>query len=129
MKAEDEFKRLLLGLEEETHPLIEVIGKLGVHVLGEDGLPRPLKTVEDMVKISVPETVGLDFVDGKRISTVMLPVNHSFKEGKQVFWETMIFDGEESSYQTRCEGGVEDAVAMHKRAIEYVLAGCPEEVE
>lgn len=109
--------------------VIEVIGKLGIHVLGEDGLPRPLRTVADMEKISVPEVVGLDFVDGKRISTVMLPINHSFKKGKEVFWETMIFEGDEAiDYQTRCEGGREDAIAMHKRAIEYVLAGCPEEV-
>ena len=52
-----------------------------------------------------------------RISTIFLALDHSFFDGPAMLFETMIFDGGDDSYQTRCETW-DEAEAMHKRAVE-----------
>lgn len=50
------------------------------------------------------------------ISTVFLGINHQFSNGKPLFFETMVFNGEHDGYQTRCSTW-EEAEAQHKVAI------------
>lgn len=65
-------------------------------------------------------------VDGIRISTVFLGLDHSFGVGPAILWETMCFcegptDGHPlDQTMMRCSGSREQAEAMHKRMVEKV---------
>ena len=62
--------------------------------------------------------VGDDTVEGIRISTVFLGIDHSFG-GVPILFETMIFGGVHDDYQERYCTWIE-ALAGHKRAVELV---------
>ena len=62
--------------------------------------------------------VQQDDFDDVRVSTVFLGMDHSFGEREPVLWETMILGGEHDDYQDRCSGTWDDALAMHKKALE-----------
>lgn len=68
--------------------------------------------------------VAYDEFGGVRVSTVFLPIDHSFRsEGPPVVFETMIFgDDKNLDYQTRCSTWGE-AVKMHERAVRLVTEG------
>ncbi len=74
--------------------------------------------------------VGWDEVDGYEVSTVFLGLDHGYGNGftgLPLLFETMIFgQGDGDGYQTRCSTW-DEAVQMHKDAIEWVKAGCKEE--
>lgn len=55
-----------------------------------------------------------------QISTVFLGVDHNFREGVPVLWETMVFGGKLDQEQDRCSGSREQAEAMHARMISKV---------
>ncbi len=57
-------------------------------------------------------------VNGKRVSTVFLGIDHSFGAGPPLLFETMIFgkDGDDE-YQDRCSTW-EEAEVMHAKACE-----------
>ena len=59
--------------------------------------------------------VGDDEVDGHRVSTVFLGINHAFTPGPPILFETMIFPESElvGRYSTW-----DDAEAGHRRAVE-----------
>ena len=70
--------------------------------------------------------VGFDEINGYEVSTVFLGLHHGYDFPPLVF-ETMVFgSGEAENYQTRCSTW-DEAVQMHKDAIEWVKAGCKEE--
>lgn len=77
--------------------------------------------------------VAHDTIDGVRISTVFLALDHSWihppDPKRAIFWETMIFvdnpalDGVEWDHDTdRCGGSREQALAQHRDALEQVKA-------
>ena len=67
--------------------------------------------------------VAVTMVDGIRVSTVFLGLDHNWGDGTPVLFETMIFGGEhDQDYQERC-GTWAQAEAMHKKAIKVAKAG------
>ena len=69
--------------------------------------------------------VGDETIDGIRISTVFLGLDHNFSdEGPAVLWESMLFckEGNHPLHNDclRCSGSREQAEAMHKRMVEKV---------
>ncbi len=67
-------------------------------------------------------------VDGYEISTVFLGLDHGHGFTKNpLLFETMIFgEGKGDQYQTRCSTW-EQALQMHKTAIEWIKNGCPDD--
>ena len=63
--------------------------------------------------------VAQDVIDGVKISTVFLGMDHSFGSGPPLLWETMIFGGEHNEYQERYSTFAE-AVAGHALALSMV---------
>ncbi len=67
--------------------------------------------------------VAVTMVDGIRVSTVFLGLDHGWCDGPPVLFETMIFGGEhDQDYQERCCTWAE-AEAMHKKAVKAAKAG------
>jgi len=66
--------------------------------------------------------VAQTMVDGIRVSTVFLGLNHGWGDGPPVLFETMIFGGEHDEYQERCCTWAE-AEEMHKVAVDVAKAG------
>jgi hypothetical protein len=70
--------------------------------------------------------VALEEVNGIRISTVFLGIDHGWGGGPPVLWETMCFadgptDGHHMDQETdRCSGSREQALAMHQRMVDKV---------
>jgi hypothetical protein len=64
-------------------------------------------------------TVARDDIDGVRVSTVFLGLDHSFNGGPPLLFETMIFGGPHDQWQERCSTW-EEAEEMHKRAVAIV---------
>jgi len=60
------------------------------------------------------EEIGKSYV-----STVFLGLDHGYKQGIPVLYETMIFGGKHDQYQERYTS-LEDAVKGHKVAVELV---------
>lgn len=70
--------------------------------------------------------VGWDEVNGYEVSTVFLGLDHGFT-GRPLLFETMIFGkGDEDGYQIRCSTW-DEAVEMHKEAIDWIKNGCKDE--
>lgn len=57
--------------------------------------------------------VALDEINGCRVSTVFLGLDHSFGGKEPVLWETMILGGEHDMEQQRYTS-VQDALAGHR---------------
>lgn len=63
--------------------------------------------------------VGYDEIGCVRISTVFLGLDHNhLGVGDPLLFETMIFDGGEDSYQTRCTTW-DEAKEMHRVAVQH----------
>lgn len=65
--------------------------------------------------------VASDTIDGVRISTVFLALDHSFGEGPPMLFETMVFGGPLDEEQDRCTTW-EEAEAMHTAMVARVRA-------
>jgi len=74
-------------------------------------------------------TVGSSIINGAKISTVFLGIDHSFDGGPPILWETMIFGGDHNQYQDRCSGNWEQAEAMHMKAVGMVIASDMEKMK
>jgi hypothetical protein len=60
-------------------------------------------------------------IEGVRVSTVFLGIDHSFNNSrKPILFETMIFGGEHDGYQDRCSTW-DEAVVNHEKAIEMLF--------
>jgi hypothetical protein len=65
--------------------------------------------------------VAFTNLDGVRVSTVFLGLDHNFMEGgPPLLFETMIFEGPHDQYQTRCSTWAQ-AVIMHQRAVSKAM--------
>lgn len=60
--------------------------------------------------------VAKDEIGPRTVSTVFLALDHSFRGGRPLLFETMIFGPEDDEYQERCSTWAE-AEAMHARAV------------
>lgn len=65
--------------------------------------------------------VAHDTIDGVRISTIFLGIDHSFGDGKPLLFETMVFGGELDQEQDRCSTW-DQAEAMHRIMVDRVKA-------
>lgn len=68
--------------------------------------------------------IALDEIDGHRISTVYLGINHAWGDGPPLIFETMIFGGafEDSQWRYSTEA---EALAGHAAAVKMVRErGC-----
>ena len=63
--------------------------------------------------------VAADVVNGVRISTVFLGLDHAFGGAKPLLFETMIFGGKHDRYQDLCSTW-DEAIAMHAKAVKLV---------
>lgn len=94
------------------------------YLLDENKEPYPV-TIEEAIKLyEHPELkqTAYDEIDGVRISTVFLGMDHSWsnKPGHEpVLWETMIFGGEYDQYQERYTSH-HDALEGHQKALQLV---------
>jgi len=72
-------------------------------------------------------------VNGKRVSTVWIGINHNFLgNGKPLIFETMIFDNDNNScYEIYCDrySTWDEALAGHEKAVQWVLDGCNKEIK
>lgn len=80
-----------------------MIRPLGHYILDEEGKPV---LVEDILEWAqwfehADRTIAYDELEGGRISTVFLSVDHGFFGSHPILWETMIFGGEHDGYQRR----------------------------
>jgi len=66
--------------------------------------------------------VAVDEVNGARVSTVFLGVDHSWGYGPKLWFETMIFGGEHDGFQDRYTTW-DEAEAGHKRVVEALKKG------
>ena len=63
--------------------------------------------------------VQQDEINGIKVSTVFLGLDHSFGDGKPLLFETMIFGGEHDGYQDRYSTW-DEAEEGHKQALKLV---------
>jgi hypothetical protein len=71
--------------------------------------------------------VNDEMVDGKRVSTVWLGLNHAIDEkATPLIFETLVFEGKDEIYCERYSIW-EEAEEGHKRAVEWVKNGCKED--
>ena len=94
------------------------------YLLDENKEPYPATLNQYMIlfdNIDMKVT-AYDEIDGVRISTVFLGMDHSFSHEPghiPVLWETMIFGGEHDDYQKRYTSH-HDALEWHQRALELI---------
>lgn len=81
----------------------------------------PMTGDEFATAFSGDRKVGLDIIDGVRVSTVFLALDHGYGDEPPLLFETMIFGGEHDDYQERYSTW-EEAEAGHKRAVKMVGA-------
>lgn len=69
-----------------------------------------------------------EIIDGKRISTIWMGLNHSEIGGPLIF-ETMVFDKEKGDRDIYCDrySTWKEAEEGHKKAVQWVKDGCKEE--
>ncbi len=91
---------------------------MGLYILDDQHRPQPVD--DDDVTMwgqwlhhHDNKRVAWDEVDGKRISTVFLGIDHNyFGDGPPVLFETMVFGGKHDEEQWRCCTW-DEAVAQH----------------
>ncbi len=109
------------------------------YILNDKGEPVPCQDLTEWAKW-IGSTKGFakrfvkdETIDGIRVSTIFLGMDHRFAEGDPILWETMLFaeaDGHYlHQYQDRCGGTREQAEAMHEKAKQKILDYMKEEVK
>ncbi len=71
--------------------------------------------------------VSDDEIDGKRISTVWLGLDHQWGNGAPILFETMVFDPVGKEIYCDRYSTWDESVEGHKKAIEWVKNGCKDE--
>lgn len=94
----------------------------GADAYDKDGSPLTLGEFVEKRKGDY-HRVGLDEIDGIRVSTVWLGIDHNFiHKGPPIIFETMVFGGEQDCWQTRyCT--LADAEAGHAKVVATILRG------
>lgn len=80
---------------------------------------------EDM-SMTNTKHVAEDIIDGKHVSTVWLGLNHNYFGGPPLVFETMVFDEPKGGHDIYCDRYTtwDEALEGHKKAVEWVKAGC-----
>lgn len=95
------------------------------YYLNEDKTYRPAELMEWAEQFEHMERhVADDNLNGKRVSTVWLGLDHNYSGGKPLLLETMVFD--EEGYEIYCERYTtwQEAEDGHEKAIQWVIGGC-----
>jgi len=96
------------------------------YVLGPDGKTPVPATLEQWAQLfgdTSRRRVAHDTIGGVWISTVFLGLDHNhWGKGPPILFETMIFDGMDETYQTRCSTW-DEAMTMHRRAAALARKG------
>lgn len=85
--------------------------------------------IEDMSKIKGGKHVANEVINGKRISTVWLGLDHQWMDGgKPLIFETMVFnDGGFSELYMDRYSTWQEAEEGHAKAVKWVKDGCKDE--
>jgi len=98
---------------------------LAIYVLDDAGNPVPEDDVSAWSQWSATTDrhVGDDMINGVRVSTVFLGIDHAFFGGPPVLWETMIFGSEK--WEDVCERYTSRGAALagHTKWCEAVISG------
>ena len=90
-----------------------------------DKKPRPVKDVMQWSRFysdfEKNRRIARETIGGVDVSTVFLGIDHGIFSEKPVLFETMVFGGAHDEYCERCSTW-DEAVEMHKRAVEMVRA-------
>jgi hypothetical protein len=98
------------------------------YLLDKDKKPYKVSLEDSLILYKKPElkVTAVDLVDGVRVSTVFLGMDHGFRweakdspNYKPILWETMIFGGKYNDYQERYTSH-EDALKGHQKAINLI---------
>lgn len=65
-------------------------------------------------------TIAFNEIDGVRVSTVFLGIDHSYGDGEPLLFETMVFGGDHDGFCDRYSTKKE-AVKGHKRVVKIVF--------
>lgn len=87
----------------------------GQYILDENGTPTEapdLMTWGQWMQ-TADRTVAKTEINGVKISTVFLGLDHAWDGQPPLLWETMVFGGPLNEEQERCGGSREQAEAMH----------------
>lgn len=95
------------------------------YVLDDQGNPVPEPDVLKWGRFfeKMQRHVALTEIQGARISTVFLGVDHSFGGGPPVLWETMVFGGKFDSEQERYSS-LADAKRGHDAMVGKITRDC-----
>lgn len=86
--------------------------KIEIDYFDRQGNPIPLLTWARLFEDTNYRRVAEELVNGVRISTVWLGLDHSFIEGKREIFESMVFGGEHDQEQRRY-ATLHDAIRGH----------------
>lgn len=87
------------------------------------GKPISVQAAEELFHDIVARRVALDIVDGWRVSTVHMVVDHNvFGDGPPLIFETMVFDGSGEPVTEDRTATEEQARVAHQRAVAEVPA-------
>jgi len=100
---------------------------LTYYYLNEDHTFRPCKITEWSEQFEkINKHVADDVINGKKVSTVWLGLNHNFFHGIPLLFETMVFDENGRDIYMERYATWDEAESGHKKAIEFVINGCEE---
>ncbi len=91
--------------------------------IGDDGEPAECSMEEAfMTKAAGNFIIKQDHFEWGMVSTVLLPIDHSYGDGAPTYFETMIFNdgGPRHLDCYRCGGKRADALAQHERVLKLV---------
>jgi hypothetical protein len=94
------------------------------YCLADDGkTPRKCESIDDVNKYHTQNRhIGDDTIDGVRVSTVFLGLDHGYGGSDPVLWETMVFGGRHDNWMDRYTS-YESALAGHNRVVEAIKSG------
>jgi hypothetical protein len=95
----------------------------GYYILDDRGVPQPTTVLgwsKWLAENREKKRVAKETIGPSEISTVFLGLDHGWKDGAPIVWETMVFGGPLDQEQDRCAGTVEQAEAMHARMVQLV---------
>ena len=103
--------------------------------LNEDHSIRPceleecLEQLEYMRKHSTKHLKDEE-INGMRVSTVWLGIDHNYFGGRPLLFETMVFSDNKNYQERYCDrySTWDEAIEGHKKAIQWVLDGCKDEM-
>lgn len=102
------------------------------YYLNEDHSYRPCSLMEwasqlDTLTKTDKKHVADEVIEGVRVSTVWLGLDHNYFGGRPLLFETMVFNAEGSDIYCERYTTWEQAESGHNKAVEWVKDGCKDE--